>query len=116
MVGTTIAAATVCSVMRVAAEAASNPTSRSGTKDSAVSATAVRTNVDRGRRALRAMTAAMPTPTREKISVSCVNATSGMLVPVLSANETPTADANAARAVVVTEAMTAAVRPCFQIG
>ena len=44
-VGTTIAAATVCSVIRVAAEPVSNPNVRSGTKDSTVSATAVRTNV-----------------------------------------------------------------------
>lgn len=43
-VGTTIAAARVCSVIRVAAEPASNPNVRSGTKDSAVRATAVRTN------------------------------------------------------------------------
>jgi hypothetical protein len=39
-------------VIRVAAEPASNPNVRSGTKDSAVRATAVRTNVARGRRAL----------------------------------------------------------------
>ena len=115
-VGTTIAAATVCSVIRVAAEAASKPNVRSGTKDSAVRATAVRTNVDRGRRALRAMTAAMPTPTSEKTSVSCANPAIGMLAPVLSANETPAADATAARTVVATEATTAAATPCFQTG
>ncbi|HEY6798652.1 MAG TPA: hypothetical protein VI248_28575 [Kineosporiaceae bacterium] len=64
------------------------------TNDSAVSAPAVRTNVGRGRRALRAITAAMPTPTptSEKTSVSCANPAIGMLAPVLSANETPTAD------------------------
>src|SRR4051794_2582322 len=109
-------AATVCSVIRVAAETASNPNVTSGTKDSTVSATAVRTNVDRGRRALRAMTAAMPTPTSEKTSVSCANPAIGMLAPVLSANETPAADAAAARTVVATEATTAAATPCFQTG
>jgi len=70
-VGTTIAAATVFIAIRVAAEPASNPTVRSGTKDSTVRAAAVRTNVARGRRAVRAMMAAMPTPTSEKTSVSC---------------------------------------------
>src|SRR4051794_25247938 len=114
--GTTIAAATVCSVIRVAAEPASNPNVRSGTKDSTVRTTAVRTNVGRGRRTLRAMTAAMPTPTSEKTSVSRANAASGMLAPVLSANETPAADATAARTVVATEATTAAATPCFQTG
>jgi len=34
------------------------------------------------------MTAAMPTPTSEKTSVSCANPAIGMLAPVLSANET----------------------------
>src|SRR5205809_3703235 len=115
-VGTTIAAATVCSVIRVAAEPASKPNVRSGTKDSAVSATAVRTNVGRGRGTVRAMTAAMPTPTSEKTSVSCANPAIGMLAPVLSANETPAADATAARTVVATEATTAAATPCFQTG
>ena len=115
-VGTTIAAATVCSVIRVAAEPASNPNVRSGTKDSAIRATAVRTNVARGRRALRAITAAMPTPTSEKTSVSCANAAIGMLAPVLSANETPAAEATVARTVVATEATTAAATPCFQTG
>src|SRR5664280_2557041 len=38
-VGTTIAAATVCSVIRVTAEPASNPNVRSGTKDSVVRVT-----------------------------------------------------------------------------
>ncbi len=111
-----MAAAMVCSVIRVAAEPASNPNVRSGTKDSAVRATVVRTNVARGRRALRAMTAAMPTPTSEKTSVSCANPAIGMLAPVLSANETPAADAIAARTVVATEAPTAAATPCFHTG
>jgi hypothetical protein len=48
--------------------------------------------VARGRRALRAMTAAMPTPTSEKTSVSCANPAIGTLAPVLSANETPAAE------------------------
>lgn len=100
----------------LAAEPASNPNVRSGTKDSAVRATAVRTNVARGRRALRAMTAAMPTPSSEKTSVSCANPASGMLAPVLSANETPTADAVAARTVVATEATMAQAIPFFQTG
>src|SRR5262245_7184328 len=39
-----------------------------------------------------------------------------MLAPVLSANETPAAEASAARAVVATEATTAAATPCFQAG
>src|ERR671921_1435534 len=115
-VGTTIAAATLCKVIRVAAEPASNPNVRSGTKDSAVSETVVRTNVDLGRRDLRAMTAAMPTPTSEKIRVSCANPAIGMLAPLLSANETPAADATVARTVVATEAATAAATPCFQTG
>src|SRR6058998_746186 len=70
----------------------------------------------RGRRTLRAMTAAMPTPTSEKTSVSCANAAIGMLAPVLSANETPAADTTAARTVVATDATTAAATPCFQTG
>jgi hypothetical protein len=44
-VGTTMAAAMVCSVIGVAAEPASNPNVRSGTKDRAVRETVVRTNV-----------------------------------------------------------------------
>ncbi len=103
-------------MIRVAAEPTSNPNVRSGTKDRAVRATAVRTNVARGRRALRAMTAAMPTPTSEKTSVSCANPAIGMLAPVLSANETPAADAIAARTVVATEATTAEATPCFHTG
>jgi hypothetical protein len=39
-----------------------------------------------------------------------------MLAPVLSANETPAADATAARTVVATEATTATATPCFQTG
>ena len=54
--------------------------------------TSARTSA-RGRRALRAMTAATPTPTSEKTRVSCANPAIGMLAPVLSANETPAADA-----------------------
>jgi hypothetical protein len=50
------------------------------------------------------MTAAMPTPRSEKTSVSSANPAIGMLAPVLSANETPAADATAARTVVATEA------------
>jgi hypothetical protein len=60
------------------------------------------------------MTAAMPTPTREKTRVSCANAAVGMLTPVLSANETPAPDATVPRTVVATEATTAAATPCFQ--
>lgn len=62
------------------------------------------------------MTAAMPTPTSEKTSVNCANPAIGMLAPVLSANETPAADAIAARTVVATEATTAEVTPCFHTG
>ena len=62
------------------------------------------------------MTAAMPTPTSEKTSVSCANPAIGMLAPVLSANETPAADATAARTVVATEAITAEATPCFHTG
>jgi hypothetical protein len=40
----------------------------------------------------------------------------GMLAPVLSANETPAADAIAARTVVATEATTAEATPCFHTG
>ena len=39
-----------------------------------------------------------------------------MLAPVLSANETPAADAIAARTVVATEATTAEATPCFHTG
>ncbi len=113
--GTTIAAATKCRVISVAADPASNhPNATSGTTDSAVSATVVRTKVARGRRALRARTAAMPTPMSEKTNVSCANPASGMVVPAGSVNETPAADATAARTVVVTEAATAATTPCLQ--
>ena len=101
-----MAAATVCSEIRVAAEAVSKPNVRSGTKDSAVSATAVRTNVTCGRRALRAMTAAIPTPTREKTRVSCAKPSDrdARASRARSANETPAADAMAAITVVATEA------------
>ena len=83
-----------------------------------MSATVVSTNVGRGRRALRAMPAAMPTPTptSEKASVNWANPAFGMLTPVLSANETPAPEATAAREVVATEATMAAARPCFQTG
>jgi hypothetical protein len=42
------------------------------------------------------MTAAMPTPTSENISVGCANPAIGMLAPVLSAKETPAGEATAA--------------------
>jgi hypothetical protein len=51
---------------------------------------------------------------REKIKVSWGKAKTGMLSPVLSANETPAAEAVAARTVVVTAATAAAATPCFQ--
>jgi hypothetical protein len=63
-------AARLCSAIRVAADAASKPKVRSGTKDSAVNATTVRMNVLLGRCARRAITPAMATPMSERTSVS----------------------------------------------
>src|SRR5262249_33563922 len=59
---------------------------------------------------------AMPTPRSEKTSVSWANPAIGMLAPVLSAKETPAADATVARTVVVTAATTAAATPYVQTG
>ena len=59
-------------------------TSRSGTKDSTVSATVVRSHAARGRRAKRRMPVAMTSPTTPKIAVRTANPEVGMGAPPTS--------------------------------
>jgi hypothetical protein len=81
-----------------------------GTSDSAVSTTVVRTNVLRGRRANRAMTTAMTTPTSEKNAVSVPKPRTGMGAPPTS-RLIPTTVAPAAATGVAALATTVASTP-----
>src|SRR3954465_7813221 len=90
--------------MRVTLLVASNDAVRSGTNDNAVSATVVRTNVDRGCRARRLSTRAMSTPTATHITVTWAKPRTGMASPGDVSKDTPAAPATEATATVAAAA------------
>src|SRR5262245_31885311 len=88
---------------------------RSGTIDSAVSTTVVRTNIDRGCAARRARRA-MRRPSADAMSVSGAKPSSGIASPGADSNETPAAEAPAATSVVATAATPPAPSAAFHSG
>ena len=110
-IGMTIAAATRCVATRVSFVAMSVERTRSGTTESAVSASVTLTKVAWGWLALRRRTAASATPMAVKNSVSWPKPSAGICSPGAVSSETPAAWAPAAMAVVAAAARTPAVSP-----
>jgi hypothetical protein len=106
----TIAAATRWVSIRSAFVAGVASAITSGTSDSTVSTTVVRTKAVRGRRAKRARTTARTRPTSEKIAVSMANPRIGMGAP-LTSRLMPAARPAAATAAVAALATAAATTP-----